>query len=249
MTANCPAANLVIDAPIKTNKDRGTRVVYRGRYYGRPVIVKAYSHPFKRRIDWFLCHYHGRVLRRRGVPAPDIHYSGYAPSLKRYVIIYEHLAGDGDFYWIRTEPERSRRLVGYMKLVRLLAVMHGKGIAQKDTTPGNFLESDGTIYALDEDRMDVRPWPRGKRASLDNLASLITQFPPEARDDTDRIGEVYMKERGWDMDDRWRQYLARRIDKFRAWRSNKRGFYYTGYRGALVMAAIGLAFIGLWLLV
>jgi tRNA A-37 threonylcarbamoyl transferase component Bud32 len=245
MAARSPIDEPEIDRPLKVNKERGTRVVYAGRFKNRPAIIKVYSHPVKKRLHWFLCHFHGRVLRRRGVPAPEIWYSGYAPSLSGYVIIYERLADPRDFYWIRNETDRGRRLEGYMKVLPLLACMHARGIAQKDTTPGNFLESGGIVLAIDEDRMDVRPWPLGKRASLKNLASLITQFAPENPEDTDQILLGYMEKRGWDADLRWQHYLEANIRRFRAWRDDKRG--YEKHRNALIAAAGALAAAAIWL--
>ena len=226
-----------IGEPIKSNKARGTRVVFKGRFRNEPAIVKVYSDPVKKWLHWFLCHLHGRAVRRRGIPAPHILYSGYSASLKSYVIVYEDLEDASDFYWMRNEPDKERRLEGFMKLVSLFALMHAKGIVQKDTTPGNFLESDGIVHAIDEDRMDIRPWPLGKRASLDNLASLFTQFAPETPADTDRLFTEYMKTRGWHAGSSQRRYLERRIRRFRAWRSDKKGY---SRRGKLLVAALAV---------
>ncbi len=243
--ARSKASGLVIDSPLKSNKGRGTRVVYQGLYNGRPAVIKVYSHPMRRRLHWFLCHFNGKALRKRGIPAPAVRYSGYAASLEAYVIVYEKLEAPRDFRWIKTEPDRARRLDGYRRLIPLFAMMHANGIAQKDTTPGNFLESSGKVHAIDEDRMDIRPWPLGKGASLGNLASVFTQFPPEGSQDMDALFNSYMNARNWKPDARWRRYLDRRIRRFRAWRKDKRG--YERKRNLLIAAAAVAAGLAIWL--
>lgn len=222
MTSRTPG--LVIGESIQSNKARNTRMVFSGEFQKQPAIIKAYTGGPKAWLHWKICRFHGRVLRRRNIPAPDIWWSGWDGEIGAYLIVYEHLPNPTDFEWLRKTPSFQQRLAGYQKLLKLFAFMHSRGIEQSDTTPGNFLESGGEIYAIDEDRMNVRRKALGRRRSLRNVASMATQYPQLLDDEITELYDFYRRERNWNHQLPDVHYLREQMAAFREWRQDKKGF-------------------------
>lgn len=216
--------DLDVDNPIRINKGRGTRVVYRGRYEEQPAIIKAYSGLPKAWLHWRTCLFHGHILRERGVAAPAILWSGWDKNLRAFLIVYEYLDQSRDFLWLRHTQDFATRWPGYKKLLSLFATMHTKGIEQSDTIPGNFLEQDGTVYAIDEDRMNVRSRRLSGKRSLRNIASMITEYPALTDQEIRRVYDHYCDERGWSQTHSGLNYLTGQIQTYRNWRRDKKAY-------------------------
>jgi len=215
---------LDLEAPLRINKGRGTRVVCRGRYGDTPAIIKLFRGLPKAWWHWKICNLHGKAVRERGIPSPRVLWSGWDDSLKAYLIVYENLQDARDYEWIRQTPGFQERLPGYRGLLTLLAQMHAKGVEQSDTTPGNFLEQDGIVYAIDEDRMNIRTRALSTRRSLRNVASLITQFQQLTPQEVSTLYDAYCHDRGWRVSSSDLKNLTKHIENFRNWRKDKRGY-------------------------
>ncbi len=209
---------------ISSNKSRDTRLVYRGHCDGRPAIIKAFSHPSRGWLHWRRCDFNARMIRRRGIPAPVIYYSGWLSQPGAWVIIYELLEQAREFRWIKQAPDADARTRGLEQLVALFAHMHEKGTIQADTTLGNFLQQEDQVYVVDEDRIKIRPWPLGQRAAMKSLASVLTQIPVEDPEEIRHLYHFYCKQRDWEPGDKGARRLEKNMQWFREWRKNKKLF-------------------------
>lgn len=212
------------DHPIRSNKARGTRIVYRGTFKEQPAIIKTYSGLPKAWLHWKTCLIHGRTLRARGIPAPAIYWAGWDKDLKAFIIVYEYLDEAEDFMWMRRNPDFLSRWTGYQNLLSLFALMHSRGIEQSDTTAGNFLQVGDKTYAIDEDRMNIRIRALNRRRSLRNISSMLTQHPVLSEDELHKIYLHYCSVRGWEPNDQDLKQLSKKTRAFREWRKDKKAY-------------------------
>lgn len=212
------------DHPIRSNKARGTRIVYRGKFKEQPAIIKTYSGLPKAWLHWKTCLIHGRALRARNIPAPKIYWAGWNKDLKAFIIVYEYLVKAEDFMWMRRNSDFSSRWIGYQNLLSLFALMHSLGIEQSDTTAGNFLQVGDKTYAIDEDRMNIRIGALNRRRSLRNISSMLTQYPVLSEDELHKIYLHYCSVRGWGPNGKDFKRLSKMTNLFRLWRKDKKAY-------------------------
>ncbi len=157
----------------------GKRWVGSARREDREVFVKLYQDPERGAI-------HGQreqqgllALRERGVPTPELLYSGTTREEGWPVILLEHLRPALSFAsaWQEAWNDTERKLWLH-RLVRLLAEHHALGLCQTDLHLDNFLVSGDRLLTLDGAGIRVGPPPLPRDQALDNLALLIAQLVP-----------------------------------------------------------------------
>ncbi len=231
-----------ITGQISTNKERVTRSVYTGVCDGQAAIIKQFTHPWRGWLHWWQCDFNARIARRRGIPAPAILYSGRFPRTGAWCIVYEYLPNASEFRWLRETTDRDQFISGLKRLLGFFAMMHSRGIAQSDTTLGNFLETEGQIHIIDEDRLYIRPWPLGPGASLNNVASLLSQWRLNINHHESRsLYEYYTQQRGWQPTPAHFKTLTRARMRFDARRQDK--YRYKKNRAIRVLGVTALVMV------
>ncbi|HOQ05880.1 MAG TPA: lipopolysaccharide kinase InaA family protein [Anaerohalosphaeraceae bacterium] len=169
----------------------GVRYTYEGFCEGRPVIVKIFTSPlrgflhFKREMRG-LCR-----LAERGIPSPALLHSGKDPS-GRWAMVLEKITPADDLANLleKTEdPQQKAKLC--LKWLDFVALMHQKGVLQKDLHPGNFLFNGSCLYALDSGTIHFRRSPVSVEQGLEQLAGMLCTMPPALRENPQPLLEQY----------------------------------------------------------
>lgn len=157
----------------------GKRWVGSARREGREVFVKVYQDPERGVI-------HSRreqqgllALRERGIPSPELLYTGTTKEEGWPVILLEFLRPALSFAsaWQEVWNDAERKLWLH-RLVQLLAEHHSLGLCQTDLHLDNFLVCADRLLSLDGAGIQAGPAPLSRHQALDNLALLIAQLVP-----------------------------------------------------------------------
>lgn len=181
---------------------RGKRLVCLGSIGAAKVVVKLYFANRRARRHWRRSDTGCRAFLDRGIPAPEILFSGHLPEYGFYAMILEFLEGGVriDRVLAAAVDEREQRaLMG--RLTAELALHHASGILQEDLHLGNFMLRDDTIYSLDGDQVACCRRPPGRRRSLENLVLLLANLPAWRDADLDGLIDSYVLARHWSMTD------------------------------------------------
>ena len=175
----------------------GSRVVYKGLWGDRSVVVKVFRDRFKGpgqlRREWQTL----RVIRDRGLDAPEPLLQGRTtdgePALVQELVV-GGLSAETAF---SAESDPLCRVELLTRLCATLAGHHEKGVLQEDLHLGNFLLAGDRIVALDPGRMRLSAGPAPQAASMTNLALLACSLFATGRDDFQQLLDAYCRARGW----------------------------------------------------
>lgn len=157
----------------------GKRLVCRGQWQGRAVLIKLFLHPQHAQRHWQREKTGVELLSSHHIATPELLYAGQL-SDNTPILIFDYLE-DATTTLERWQQCRddSQRLELLRQLVRLLAEQHQCGLWQQDLHLGNFLYHQKTLYTIDGDGI-VRS--RHQAASLaerrQNLALFLAQLAP-----------------------------------------------------------------------
>lgn len=175
----------------------GTREVSEASWRGRDVVLKVFHHRWKAR-----CHYRRelRGLRRLaelGFRAPVLLLSGRTKE-RHWAVVTEKIddAVTGLEVWRQAETIQQK-----MDLLCLIAAElarhHRKGVTQADLHIGNFMLRGDAVFSLDVAQMSFRGRPLGRRASIEDLAKLLSCLGDDKFWGIDAVASAYAKERQW----------------------------------------------------
>ncbi|HPI92912.1 MAG TPA: hypothetical protein PLT09_03910 [Deltaproteobacteria bacterium] len=181
---------------------RGKRLVCLGSIGVAKVVVKLYFANRRARRHWRRSDRGCRAFLDRGIPAPEILFSGHLPEYGIYAMILEFLEGGVriDRALSAAADEREQRAL-MDRLTAELALHHASGLLQEDLHLGNFMLRDDTIYSLDGDRVACCRRPPGRRRSLENLVLLLANLPVWRDADLDACIHSYVHARHWGISD------------------------------------------------
>lgn len=194
---------------------------HRAHFGHKPAIYKVYRNTPYGRLRWHLAHRTAINIRQRGIPCPELLFSGWDRQWRAYVLVCEYLEGN-TLRWLRSEADETRQAPALKQITGLLALMHSRGVVQHDTNFGNFLDTGGQILALDEDRMSCLPWQPGRRKSFRNLASLLSRIPAQSAPLETQLYDHYRRARGWPAAPEDQGYLIALTRYLRTRRQNRK---------------------------
>ncbi|HOK66547.1 MAG TPA: lipopolysaccharide kinase InaA family protein [Anaerohalosphaeraceae bacterium] len=174
----------------------GMRCTYDGFWKGQPVIVKIFTSPLRGFLHLKREMRGLRRLAERGIPSPALLHSGKDPS-GRWALILEKITPADDLANLleKTEdPQQKAELC--LKWLDFVALMHQKGVLQKDLHPGNFLFNGSRLYALDPGTIHFRRNPVSIEQGLEQLAGMLCTMPPALRENPQPLLEHYGRLRG-----------------------------------------------------
>lgn len=176
---NDPTTDPVIQCEQLLRSLPGKRLVYKGLWRQRPVLVKLFLDRKRARRHWGREKDGAEALRRARVCSPAVLFAGQLDD-GVHVLVFEFLpeAQTSLEVWngLATLAERADFL---RQLAGLLAVLHEAGLVQEDLHLENFLVSGQKLYAIDGDGICVQgSTPLDLNASSKNLALLFAQLPP-----------------------------------------------------------------------
>ena len=177
----------------------GSREVWTGLWWSRPVIVKAF-HSEQRGRQQLAREWRGLLaLRQRGIPAPRPLFYG-EDSMGRQALVLERIeqaVSAAELPALHT-PDGSRLRT---LLVLTLASQHRKGVEQRDLHTGNFLLKNEQVFTIDPAEMRFVGGSLGMSKSLAQLAEMGALFPELSPDEFKDLALVYAKARQWRLND------------------------------------------------
>ncbi len=178
---------------------KGVRVVYEGRWQGRPVIVKQFLHPIKgkRHVDreWR----NSRRMIEKQIVTPQPLFFGKAQD-QTWVVINEQIPAAENLFELFEQSDHLVQSQILNDLADVLAAMHKNGVLHNDFHLGNFLRSQGEIYVLDPADAVFHQEAVSKKAVLAQLAALIHPITGNRIDQQRKsLIEHYYIARQWQM--------------------------------------------------
>ena len=164
----------------------GRRLTALGHWQGRDLVVKLFMGSSALRY----CARERRGVERllaSGAPTPRLLGEAVADGGGR-ALLFDYLPD--------ALPVAAGDAEGAMMAVRLLARLHGQGLAHRDPHLGNFVRSGDQLFMVDGDAVG-RLWRRGKAAELKALAEFLAQHPPAAAPWVDKLLATYADSRNW----------------------------------------------------
>jgi tRNA A-37 threonylcarbamoyl transferase component Bud32 len=159
----------------------GKRLVCRGIWQRRAVLVKLFIDPKSARRYWGREKAGAEALKGARVSTPALLFSGQTDD-GIPVLVFEFLPESQTALevWngLSTSAERTAFL---SQLIELLVGLHEAGLVHEDLHLQNFLSSGQKIYAIDGDAVCARGCGKalGHDASCSNLLTLLAQLPPQ----------------------------------------------------------------------
>ncbi len=175
----------------------GTREVSEASWRGRDVVLKVFCHRWKAR-----CHYRRelRGLRRLaelGFRAPVLLLSGRTKQ-GHWAVVTEKIADAFTGLEIWRQADTLERKVDLLcQIAAELARHHRKGVTQADLHIGNFMLRGDAVFSLDVAQMSFRGRPLGRRASIEDLAKLLSCLGDDKSWGFSSVAAVYARERQW----------------------------------------------------
>lgn len=157
----------------------GKRLVCRGHWQGRTVLIKLYLHP-KHGQRHFQREKAGvSQLSSQQIATPKLLHAGQLDD-KTPILIFDYLndATTSLERWQQCAND-NQRLELLFQLMRLLAKQHNCGLWQQDLHLGNFLHHQDTLYTIDGDGIvKSRHHTANATERRRNLALFLAQLAP-----------------------------------------------------------------------
>jgi tRNA A-37 threonylcarbamoyl transferase component Bud32 len=175
----------------------GTREVSEASWRGQDVVLKVFCHRWKAR-----CHYWRelRGLRRLaelGFRAPVLLLSGRTKQ-GHWAVVTEKIADAFTGLDIWRQAETVEQKVDLLcQIAAELACHHRKGVTQADLHIGNFMLRGDVVFSLDVAQMSFRGRPLRRRASIEDLAKLLSCLGDDKFWGIGAVASAYAKERQW----------------------------------------------------
>lgn len=203
---------------------RRTRVTYRARVEGQSVALKCYRTPLWGVIHWVRAHRRGRRIRNAGAPFPKVAFSGWVPSAKCFGFGTEFLLNSESLRVVlKNASDDAYRLKVLHCLGTTISEMHNRGVIQPDGNLTNFLlSSEGKLWVIDEDDVEVYPGSVSSKVAVSNLANIVSRISSQPL--RDALVEAYMRGaathivEGWDDEEFWRTVDEVRSQTEMKWR-------------------------------
>jgi len=166
------------------------RLVCSGHWKGQRIVAKVFVDHLQAERDWRRERDGAQLLASSGLKVPRILHAGRVGNEPLYTVIYENLDSATLFRdaWQAADTDQRNQMLS--DIVRVVANMHAAGLIQRDLHLNNFMLRDGEIYTLDAGDIESIDNSNNER-SLDNLALLYAQFPPDQDSELAGLLNVY----------------------------------------------------------
>ena len=177
------------------------RLVFRGQWGDRPVVVKVYlaRRAAQRHIDRELRGVN--ALKEAGVRTPPVLLEASLSGDGSPVLAFEELPEALTLSEATAQAkDPSTRESLLQQAIQTIAGLHEGGLVQRDIHPANFLFSGDELYTIDADSVDTRSagTPLGQWPSLVNLGLFLAQFAGNLEPYFSGLYRHYAGLRGWD---------------------------------------------------
>jgi len=215
------AGSMTVEAVLRLLPKK--RIVFRGVWNGRPVVVKLFAagRGGRRNIRRELAGY--RLVSGAGLTTPEL--LGQCDVHGEYSGLIYALIDDAPSLVQRWENfEAAEKKHWLTRIVQAALALHRAGGYQEDIHLGNFLLRDGRLYILDLGSMVIEREGRSLRNSrcLANLGQLIAQLPVAEQGLLDEAIDAYFAQSQW-VD---RKAAREQLEEYtrRAWRIRLRDY-------------------------
>jgi UDP-glucose:(heptosyl)LPS alpha-1,3-glucosyltransferase len=168
------------------------RWVFFARWNNQDIVAKCFKRP--RDAARELQGYH--ALIEAGIHTPNLLFHGWSRGGNFYILLYQRIMPAQDFAasWAQANIATQQQL--FTDLLLLIAQHHDAGIRQCDLHFKNFLLGNNKIYTLDAADIIKTDHPLTGSQSLNNLALLFAQLPPQSERTFEEFYRVYAQARG-----------------------------------------------------
>ncbi len=167
------------------------RIVCKGSYAGKTVLIKLFIHKKRAKIHWKREYAGATLLQKKHILTPRIL---LATQTKEdiYVLVFPFIEGNNIATLWQTAKNKQREQLLF-KMLNVLVSHHKAGIVHQDLHYANFLQAeDGNIYTLDGEEAIYKKKLSSKKA-FSNLALLLAQSFTVDRDMSEKLLKQYQK--------------------------------------------------------
>lgn len=201
----------------------GKRLVCKGRYQGRTVLLKIFFGPlYKRRYQRELDGV--RLIKREGICTPRLISSNIDQPSELAYIAFEYIENVESLDDRLKQASTTRqRLAVFKQALELIAKMHSASIYQRDVHLDNFLIDGSTVYLIDGDQIEKEVGKAGLLYEfvVKNLAMFFTQLYPWESAHIDSLISAYIKLRRQDFPTSLCDDIRQQLDEYKQWREKK----------------------------
>ncbi len=179
----------------------GRRLVFRGQWHERLVVVKVYlaRGTAQRHVDREMKGVN--ALKAAGARTPRVLLETSLSGDGSPVLVFEELPAAltlSEAVVQAKDPATQETLL--RQAVQTVAALHEGGLVQRDIHPANFLFSGDELYTIDADSVDTRRagTPLGQWPSLVNLGLFFAQFSGNLEPFFSGLYRDYARARRWD---------------------------------------------------
>lgn len=162
------------------------RLVYKGSWQQRSVVVKMFLDSKSARRHWARERAGVEALRDAHVATPELLFSGDLASGEfgggTPVLVFDFLPHAQTALEVWGNLTTLEQRAGFLEqLVELVAGLHEAGLVQEDLHLENFLVSNQQLYAIDGDAIGIqdKDKPLDLKSSSRNLSLFFAQLPPK----------------------------------------------------------------------
>jgi tRNA A-37 threonylcarbamoyl transferase component Bud32 len=217
-------SEVVCDTVLRTLP--GKRLVCFGEWEGRQTVIKFFLKKVGAKRHCAREQKGAIALKHAGIKTPSLLFKGIAIPDGIPMLGFQRIAPAENLAeaWEKAETDEQRNKM-MEQAASLIANQHEAGLKQDDPHRRNFLLSDGDIYSIDGDAIDVRQMgrPLSKRASLKNLGLFFAQFYPQFDHLITRAFCSYTETRSWPIKSNLNSSLTRTVNR---WRKKRQQVYF-----------------------
>lgn len=202
---------------------RRTRITYKAAIGDRLVALKCYRKPLWGWFHWWRAHRRGYRIRKAGASFPAVAFSGWVPAVACFGFGTEFVDESQSLREaLRNSVDEAFRLKLLGSLGETVADLHNRGVIQPDGNLTNFLlGTEGTIWVIDEDDVEVYPQVVSPEVAQRNLANIASRvLNPRYRE---ALVRSYLEKanvcivEGWRQEEFWRVVREFRFDTEMKW--------------------------------
>ena len=201
----------------------GKRLVCKGRYQGRTVLLKiffgaSYKRRYQRELDGV------RLIKREGICTPRLIASNMDQQSELAYIVFDYIDKVESLDdRLKQASTTEQRLAVFKQALELITQMHGASIYQRDVHFDNFLIDGSTVYLIDGDQIEQEAGKAGLPYEfvVKSLAMFFTQLYPWESAHVDSLISAYIKLRRQDFPTTLCDDIRQQLDEYKQWREKK----------------------------
>ena len=151
------------------------RLVFKGEYRNKNVIIKLFIHNSRAKKHWQRECQGADLLKNNNIASPEIIVRDISDA-GIYFIIFAYIEGQSLAEYWKVSSQADKEMI-IKRMLPVLEQHHHKGLAHQDLHYGNFFLADkkSGIYTLDGEEVKQSNAPLNLSERLDNLALFLAQ--------------------------------------------------------------------------